>query len=826
MVKIILGKKSVMIIFTFFFIVFSLLLTGYSSSKKETYLIHERDTISLTHACSYYKLYLPNQNFGQFKQALDTLDISKIKEVYGRLHNLSIEILANESYEVRVPIYGNISANSTCNTSWKIFNETKGTWYCEKFYEEFNETWNETRRCLNLSSITNITYFTVEKRIGQHLTCAEHSYYIVVPNGPSPPEGMEYDENYPINSSHIKIVDENGKEIDLETHENCTCCDIVCHCYNGPPKFTKVVYDGSPIAKGYCKTIGEGTKLCFINDTFVSISNTKKDRICHYNYTGVIDYENKTRYRNVWKKLADYDFKVSKEKWKENKNRYRKAKSKIKYNISNLEKEVFDSFKEKNFIEVRICGNYDFEATPNGWGIAIDHIPTYLGVEYSAYDWWNTSWQYRRPINITEQSGNTLTDYQVLITIDTASLISEGKMRSDCGDIRFTDSSDNELSYWIESGCNSANTKIWVKVPSIPASSTATIYVYYGNPSATSESNGTAVFDFFDDFEDGVYDTNKWIEPVGGPGTYSETNGYLELHVTGTDAPYRALTNTFTMSDGIVEQKIMWVSTTATPHIMIFVRQPTDGTYGYGELTARGGGGDDLYFHDGATKGKVTLGYNFDSYSNTWFFMRFKLSGSNAWGYLKNLDTGVETTTSITNFATLTSPGRLGPGVWNVETVNRVDWFRVRKYASAEPTYEIGEEETANQPPSVDTLKTYDENYAEQTSFSGGDKVIIRVNVTDPQGASDIDKVLIEIIDNSSVVQVSNETMTKIGGVWYSDYSDWQYRKQINITEQSGNTLTDYQVALNITYDSNMQSDFDDIRFTYSNASGEYEMCG
>ncbi|MEM5832485.1 MAG: hypothetical protein QXT38_04240, partial [Candidatus Aenigmatarchaeota archaeon] len=46
-------------------------------------------------------------------------------------------------------------------------------------------------------------------------------------------------------------------------------------------------------------------------------------------------------------------------------------------------------------------------------------------------------WMYRRPITISN-SGSALTDYQVLVTLDTASLISSGKMRSDCGDIRFT----------------------------------------------------------------------------------------------------------------------------------------------------------------------------------------------------------------------------------------------------------------------------------------------------------------------------------------------------------------------------------------------------
>ncbi|MEM1804726.1 MAG: DUF2341 domain-containing protein [Nanopusillaceae archaeon] len=108
---------------------------------------------------------------------------------------------------------------------------------------------------------------------------------------------------------------------------------------------------------------------------------------------------------------------------------------------------------------------------------------------------WLSDWQYRIPITITERSGNTLTDYQVLVVINTQNLISQGKMRSDCGDIRFTDSDGRTLlNYWIESGCNTNNTRIWVKVPNIPARSNKTIYLYYGNPNATSLSNISSVF--------------------------------------------------------------------------------------------------------------------------------------------------------------------------------------------------------------------------------------------------------------------------------------------------------------------------------------------
>jgi len=72
-------------------------------------------------------------------------------------------------------------------------------------------------------------------------------------------------------------------------------------------------------------------------------------------------------------------------------------------------------------------------------------------------------------------------------------------MNSDCSDIRFTylNSTDNteiEIPYWIESDCNTTNTRIWVKVPFIQANSPETIYVYYGNSSATSLSDSAKVF--------------------------------------------------------------------------------------------------------------------------------------------------------------------------------------------------------------------------------------------------------------------------------------------------------------------------------------------
>lgn len=177
--------------------------------------------------------------------------------------------------------------------------------------------------------------------------------------------------------------------------------------------------------------------------------------------------------------------------------------------------------------------------------------------------WWNETWMYRKAVNITNNSGSTLTDFQVSITLDTASLISAGKMQSDCDDIRITDVNGNVLPHWIEEnnpGCNNAATKIWTKVPSIPTSG-ATVYVYYGNSSASNTENGDGVFEFFDDFNDGTLDTNKWTRGNPGTGSDSETSGKLIITSSGdwwnNSDTSRYVVSSFALGNSyIVESKV------------------------------------------------------------------------------------------------------------------------------------------------------------------------------------------------------------------------------------------------------------------------------
>ena len=86
-------------------------------------------------------------------------------------------------------------------------------------------------------------------------------------------------------------------------------------------------------------------------------------------------------------------------------------------------------------------------------------------------------------------------------------------MKTDCSDLRFTTIDGQPINYWIEEnnpGCNKATTSVWIKVPTVHQSASTTVYMYYGNPSAPSNVSGDKTFEFFDDFNDGGINPNKW----------------------------------------------------------------------------------------------------------------------------------------------------------------------------------------------------------------------------------------------------------------------------------------------------------------------------
>lgn len=136
-----------------------------------------------------------------------------------------------------------------------------------------------------------------------------------------------------------------------------------------------------------------------------------------------------------------------------------------------------------------------------------------------------SGWQYKRNVYLSHTNSSTLTDFQVKLTINTAQLISTGKLKSDGSDLRFTNAAgDTILPYFIESGINTFATQIWVKIPNFLPSGTM-LQMHYGNISANSLSNGNNTFVFFDDFEGSALDSSKWVTGKDATVVQSVTGG-------------------------------------------------------------------------------------------------------------------------------------------------------------------------------------------------------------------------------------------------------------------------------------------------------------
>lgn len=105
-------------------------------------------------------------------------------------------------------------------------------------------------------------------------------------------------------------------------------------------------------------------------------------------------------------------------------------------------------------------------------------------------------WSYSTPYQVTENSGTLVTNYQVQLTVNTNALITAGQMLGSGGDIRFgKDCAGTTLyNYWIESGLNTANTVIWVKIDTLFPNAVRTFYLFYGNTLAPIVSAIPGVF--------------------------------------------------------------------------------------------------------------------------------------------------------------------------------------------------------------------------------------------------------------------------------------------------------------------------------------------
>jgi hypothetical protein len=160
------------------------------------------------------------------------------------------------------------------------------------------------------------------------------------------------------------------------------------------------------------------------------------------------------------------------------------------------------------------------------------HVPVIPGDTAVVY---NPSWKYARRLflNTTASGANVSGDvynFPVLVRL-TAGNFTFAQAKADGGDLRFTKADGSPLPYELARwDAASGFAEVWVKVDTVRGNNGAQyIIMLWGNPSASSESSGAAVFDSSGGFE-GVWHLN---ETSGTRARDASHNGFTGIYRGG-----------------------------------------------------------------------------------------------------------------------------------------------------------------------------------------------------------------------------------------------------------------------------------------------------
>ena len=146
-------------------------------------------------------------------------------------------------------------------------------------------------------------------------------------------------------------------------------------------------------------------------------------------------------------------------------------------------------------------------------------------------------WTYHSVLNVHNNASTPLpVGYTTGYVLDTATLISQNDLQSDCDDLRVAygvDAAETELDRLVED-CNTISTTVWFRTQAeIPVGGDDFDYhLYYGNDLAgAAPANPGNVFAFFDDFQDG--DAAGWSVGKGTWGVVDDGGNWIYRYSGG-----------------------------------------------------------------------------------------------------------------------------------------------------------------------------------------------------------------------------------------------------------------------------------------------------
>ncbi|ABU81988.1 DUF2341 domain-containing protein [Ignicoccus hospitalis] len=232
--------------------------------------------------------------------------------------------------------------------------------------------------------------------------------------------------------------------------------------------------------------------------------------------------------------------------------------------------------------------------------------------------------------------------------------------------------------------CTTDSTKgdgyIWIKVPFIPANGKTGLKLAVGTNGAV---NGDQVFDFYDDFNEGQLDTNKWVLGDANYGGiyYSIENGQL---ATWSDGHWRILRSKdpIGLENAVVEARIL--NAQDDQWHALYLTDANGDWNRYGILNIWGS--DDMYVQV-YCRGNYDNDYEelMDRFPlNQWLILRIVKKGTSYWGEV--FDNSWNLLVKASKVFTCNDFTEAYIRQWKCySNKDYWDWVRVRKYADEEP---------------------------------------------------------------------------------------------------------------------------------------------
>jgi len=291
-------------------------------------------------------------------------------------------------------------------------------------------------------------------------------------------------------------------------------------------------------------------------------------------------------------------------------------------------------------------------------------------------------WRYTKQFTIVGQS-NAGTNYQVLIFVYYGSgtnylndVYLNGKCRSDFGDIRFTDANGNLLNYWLQGYVASESAVFWVKITDdLSSGNTMNAIMWYGNPEATTTSNGVNTFIFFDDFTNQRCNwtwSNLVRESFGGK--------YVLAQIADNSDAIVTLPSTISNFGMEFRYYIVSIGNYGPRAGIRFIEKDSIRFY---ELTNEIGRSYYNYwtsYYDGSRYYMVTWSVYNNSYSiGVWY-----------WNFFHMLNSGINCTLGDSPQMggydpSIQSFDRIGFRTWDTGNKFYIDWMAIRKYVYPPP---------------------------------------------------------------------------------------------------------------------------------------------